>query len=66
MEVKYKKFIEDVEVKKTLQLRMVAYYAKKHEATFVYWTNNMELSAMQVVEVYLYRWKIEVFFKKLK
>ena len=66
VEVKYKIFIEGIEVKKTLQLRRLAYYSKKHEATFVYWTNNMELSVMQVVEVYTYRWKIEVFFKKLK
>ena len=66
IEVKYKITVEGVEVKKTLQLRRIAYYSKKHETTFVYWTNNQTLAAMQVVEIYTYRWKIETFFKKLK
>lgn len=66
VQVKYIITVESTEVKKTLQLRRVAYYSPKHKATFVYWTNNLELSAMQVVQIYTYRWKIEVFFKKLK
>ena len=66
IEVKYTTDIEGVEVKKTLQLRRIAYYSEKHKDTFVYLTNNLELTAMQVVEIYTYRWKIESFFKKLK
>ncbi len=66
IEVKYKIIVEGVVVKKTLQLRRIAYYSKKYNSPFVYWTNNMELAAMQVVEIYTYRWKIETFFKKLK
>lgn len=66
IEVKYSVNIENVEVKKTLELRRIAYYSEKHKATFVYLTNNLELTAMQVVEIYTYRWKIESFFKKLK
>ncbi len=66
VEVKYKVTIEDIEVKKTLQLRRIAYYSKKHETVFVYWTNNLTFAAMQVVEIYDHRWKIESFFKKLK
>ncbi len=66
IQVKYTTNIEDVAVKKTLQLRRIAYYSEKHKDTFVYLTNNLELTAMQVVEIYTYRWKIESFFKKLK
>jgi len=66
IEVKYTITVESVEVKRTLQLRRIAYYSEKHTTTFIYWTNNLTLAAMQVVEIYTYRWKIETFFKKLK
>jgi hypothetical protein len=66
IQVQYKADIEGTIVKKTLQLRRIAYYSQKHKSTFIYWTNNVEFTAMQVVEIYACRWQIETFFKKLK
>lgn len=66
IQVAYKIDVESVAVKKTLQLRRIAYYSQKHDKPFIYWTNNKELSAMEVVEIYAQRWQIETFFKKLK
>ncbi len=39
---------------------------RKHNKTFVYITNNFELSALEIVAIYQNRWQIETFFKKLK
>lgn len=63
IEVRYKVDIEGVDVKKTLQLRRIAYYSQKHNTAFIYWTNNLELKAMEVVDIYACRWQIESFFK---
>lgn len=64
--VAYKIKVEGIVIEKTLQLRRIAYYSSKHKATFIYWTNNLDLEAMQVVAIYQNRWQIETFFKKLK
>ena len=64
--VQYNEQIEQTTIKRTLQLRRVEYYSQKHKATFIYWTNNTELSATDVVAIYQNRWQIEKFFKKLK
>jgi Transposase DDE domain/Domain of unknown function (DUF4372) len=66
IQVEYKVDIEGVSVKKTLEVRRIAYYSQNHKTTFIYWTNNLELTAMQVVDIYACRWQIETFFKKLK
>ena len=47
-------------------LRRIAYYSKKHNEVFVYITNNLEMTAMEIVGIYQNRWQIESFFKKLK
>ena len=64
--VQYTEQIEQTTIKRTLQLRRIAYYSEKHQATFVYWTNNTELTASDIVAIYQNRWQIEKFFKKLK
>ena len=64
--VNYTENIEGTIVKRTLEIRRIAYYSKKHEKTFVYWTNNTALTATEIVEIYQNRWQIEKFFKKLK
>lgn len=64
--VNYTEDIECTTVKRTLQLRRIAYYSPKHQTTFIYWTNNTELTATEIVEIYQNRWQIEKFFKKLK
>ena len=66
IEVKYVEDIEGVAVKRTLELRRIAYYSQKHKATFIYWTNNLELTATEIVGIYQNRWQIEKFFKRLK
>jgi hypothetical protein len=66
IEVKYTETIEQTTIKRTLQLRRIAYYSEKHKATFVYWTNNLELTASEIIAIYQNRWQIEKFFKKLK
>lgn len=64
--VNYTEDIECTTVKRTLELRRIAYYSPKHQTTFIYWTNNTELTATEIVEIYQNRWQIEKFFKKLK
>ncbi len=66
IEVKYAVEKENIQAKKQLQIRRIAYYSQKHKDTFIYWTNNMELTATEVVAIYQNRWQIEKFFKKLK
>ncbi len=66
IEVNYSIENEKVKVKKQLQLRRIAYYSPKHKDTFIYWTNNTELTATEIVAIYQNRWQIEKFFKKLK
>jgi Transposase DDE domain/Domain of unknown function (DUF4372) len=53
-------------ISKIHTLRRIAYYSIKHDDVFVYITNNFEMTAMEVVGIYLNRWQIESFFKKLK
>jgi transposase len=66
IEVKYTDVVEHTSIKRTLQLRRIAYYSEKHKATFIYWTNNLEITASDIVAIYQNRWQIEKFFKKLK
>lgn len=64
--VTYCQIIEGISIQRTLQLRRVAYYSQKHQTTFIYWTNNKELTPTEIVEIYQNRWQIEKFFKRLK
>lgn len=50
----------------TLILRRIAYWDGKGKRVFEYLTNNLEIEAIQVALLYKFRWKIELFFKKLK
>jgi hypothetical protein len=49
-----------------LVLRRIAYWDGKGDRVFEYLTNNFELEAIQIAHLYKFRWKIELFFKKLK
>ena len=49
IEVKYTETVEETSVKRTMQLRRIAYYSEKHKATFVYWTNNLEIAASDII-----------------
>lgn len=48
------------------KLRRVKFYDKETERTFVFLTNNFELTAEQVAFLYKNRWQVELFFKWIK
>ena len=48
------------------QLRLVRYWDEENKREFLFLTNNFDLSALEVAELYHYRWQIELFFKWLK
>jgi hypothetical protein len=48
------------------ELRRIVFYAETLNRTFVYLTNNFEVSAQQITLLYKYRWQVELFFKWIK
>lgn len=49
-----------------LQLRRIAWWDSKGKRTYEFISNNFELDAQVIADIYRYRWRIELFFKKLK
>ncbi|MCB1587188.1 MAG: IS4 family transposase, partial [Xanthomonadales bacterium] len=47
-------------------LRRVKYFDAEHQVTYVYLTNHFEAKPMEIVTLYLNRWKVEIFFKWIK
>jgi IS4 transposase len=47
-------------------LRRVVFYDKEGNRTFVFYTNNTEITAEEVALLYKFRWRCELFFKWLK
>jgi len=47
-------------------LRLVRFYDDEQQREFMFLTNAMELTALQVADLYKNRWQIELFFKWLK
>jgi hypothetical protein len=47
-------------------LRLVRYWDEEQEREFVFLTNAIQISALQVAELYRNRWQVELFFKWLK
>jgi hypothetical protein len=58
--------IGDYDEKYPKVLRRVRYYDRLTDNVYEYLTNNFELSAQQIAEVYKSRWQIELFFKWIK
>ena len=48
------------------ELRMVRYWDEEQEREFVFLTNAMNLSALEIADLYRNRWQVELFFKWLK
>jgi len=48
------------------KFRRVKYYDKESDRVFVFLTNNFEIDAIKIAELYKNRWKIELFFKWIK
>jgi hypothetical protein len=48
------------------KLRRVKFYDKETKRTFVFLTNNFEITSCQVALLYKNRWQIELFFKWIK
>ncbi|GAG06636.1 unnamed protein product, partial [marine sediment metagenome] len=47
-------------------LRRVAYYDAEHDRRLVFLTNNFELPALTIAQLYRCRWRVELFFKWIK
>ena len=47
-------------------MRLVRFYDEEQGREFMFLTNAMDLTALQVAELYKNRWQIELFFKWLK
>lgn len=49
-----------------VKIRKVKYYDREMNRTFVFLTNNMMLTALEVALLYKNRWQVELFFKWIK
>jgi IS4 transposase len=48
------------------KLRLVEFYDAQNDELLLFLTNNFEISALEVANLYKHRWQIEVFFKWIK
>lgn len=48
------------------KLRRIKYYDKETGKVFVFISNNLDLKAEEIAQLYKYRWKVELFFKWIK
>ena len=47
-------------------LRLVLFYDEEQDREFMFLNNAMELTSLQIADLYKNRWQIELFFKWLK
>ena len=52
--------------KLTHKSRRIAYWDNENSRVMVYLTNNFELSAETIIDIYRKRWQIELLFKRIK
>jgi hypothetical protein len=48
------------------KMRRIKFYDKQSEKTLIFLTNNFDIQATEVAQLYKHRWKIELFFKWIK
>ena len=48
------------------KLRRIKYYDKETDKVLVFLSNNLDLTAEEIAQLYKYRWKVELFFKWIK
>jgi hypothetical protein len=53
-------------VKYPILLRRIKYFDAENKKTLIFLTNNYELKATEIAQLYKHRWKIELFFKWIK
>ena len=48
------------------KIRVIGYYDEKKDELFEFLTNNFDITALEIANLYKNRWQIEVFFKWIK
>ncbi len=65
-EIIHQNYKDEKGKEQTVELRRIAWWDAKGKRAYEFITNNFELDAAVIAEIYRYRWQIELFFKKLK
>lgn len=65
-EVIIQTYRDENNTEQTLRLRRIAWWDADKQRVFEFITNDFELEAITIAQLYKYRWQIELFFKKLK
>lgn len=59
-------YLDQNNVQQPLRMRRIAWWDTSQNKCYEFITNNFDLDAKTIADIYRYRWQIELFFKKLK